>query len=262
MKKIATVIKLKDYFSPSQIKKYDLGFKNIIYLKKPGQIGKTDHRERNLRVDIYQKIYLIWVYWSNLVNTLTKKSNRNFEKNFNLTTEELFRTIGLMQGDVLDVGGGCGSFRGFWSNRPGSIYVNHDPNIKSFENFIINEKAERVFFVEGVAENLPYKDNIYDTVLIADALDHFYNPKKSVEEAFRTLKNNGKLIILQCYRKMSWLNFVKEFIHQKMHISYLNKTKISRLIQEAGFKETKHYNFLVPHTSIKLYVLQALKRQL
>lgn len=49
--------------------------------------------------------------------------------------------------------------------------------------------------VDGVAENLPYKDLRFDFVIMAFSVSYFEDLHRALKEAHRVLKNNGVLII-------------------------------------------------------------------
>ncbi len=55
-------------------------------------------------------------------------------------------------------------------------------------------------FVEGFGEDLPYRDDLFDTCVIAAALDHFADPWRVVSEAHRCLKPGGSILIFQTCR--------------------------------------------------------------
>ena len=52
---------------------------------------------------------------------------------------------------------------------------------------------EHIKFVQGFAEDLPFEDNEFDTVILGDILEHVKDTDIVVKEAFRVCKN--KLII-------------------------------------------------------------------
>lgn len=77
-------------------------------------------------------------------------------------------------------------------------------------------------FIRGVAENLPFRNGTFDTILVVATLDHLFNVEKAIEECSRTLKVGGKVAIFQkvysqqavdkkhphCFTPMGLLNLV------------------------------------------------------
>lgn len=76
------------------------------------------------------------------------------------------------------------------------------------------------------AENLPFEENSQDLVLNSFLIDRLENPKKGLEEMYRVLKPNGKLIIV------TPLNFNKAE-HWK---TYFPSDKISTILNKIGFE--------------------------
>ncbi len=61
-------------------------------------------------------------------------------------------------------------------------------------------KAVRRFrrsnFVRGDAENLPFKDCIFDASISAGSIEYWPNPAKGIQEMARVTKNGGRVVIL------------------------------------------------------------------
>jgi len=53
---------------------------------------------------------------------------------------------------------------------------------------------------EGMAENLPYLDNTFDSVVFSMLLCSAYNPKQGMKEIRRVLKNNGRIYFVEHVR--------------------------------------------------------------
>ena len=60
-------------------------------------------------------------------------------------------------------------------------------------------------FVEGVAENLPFKDEEFDCVISRLAFHHFVDIAKPFEEMMRVVKTNGKIVIIDMEAREEWL---------------------------------------------------------
>ncbi len=51
-------------------------------------------------------------------------------------------------------------------------------------------------FLLGDAENLPFKDNIFDAAISAGSIEYWPNPLRGIEEMVRVTKSGGKVVIL------------------------------------------------------------------
>jgi len=59
----------------------------------------------------------------------------------------------------------------------------------------ISENEADIALVQGIGENLPFKDNSFDWVMCKGALDHFPDPYQTIKEISRILKPNGKAVV-------------------------------------------------------------------
>ncbi len=75
--------------------------------------------------------------------------------------------------------------------------------------------------VKGVGESLPYKDEFFDVVILANVLDHTYDPLKVLKEVHRVLKKDGILYFENNFYQKSFLllakvyGFIKENLFRK-----------------------------------------------
>lgn len=92
------------------------------------------------------------------------------------------------RGLFLDVGCGTGVIL---RNLPlGSVGLDINPwNVRRAKRY-----ASKADLVLGDAENLPFKENAFLTIICSEALEHLENPYRSVREMYRVLKNTGVLI--------------------------------------------------------------------
>ncbi len=54
---------------------------------------------------------------------------------------------------------------------------------------------EKFEFVTGDSADLPFGDNVADTIIVNDAMEHVGNPEKTISEMLRVLKKGGKIYI-------------------------------------------------------------------
>lgn len=104
--------------------------------------------------------------------------------------------VGLPEQKILDIGTGTG-----YLARPlakqGSHVVGLDPSDKLLEQAkkLDRENNVSISYVTGQAENLPFEDNSFD-VVTAGQCWHWFDSEKAVQEVYRVLKKDGKLIIV------------------------------------------------------------------
>jgi ubiquinone/menaquinone biosynthesis C-methylase UbiE len=94
-------------------------------------------------------------------------------------------------GVVADVGGGTGVLIDLaHAVRSDLTYVCVDPALGMLKH--VRLLAHRV---AGRAEELPFADNALAAIMIGDAIHHFQDMDRSVEEARRVLKPGGRLFV-------------------------------------------------------------------
>jgi SAM-dependent methyltransferase len=108
--------------------------------------------------------------------------------------------LAAASGRVLDIGGGNGLVRHV---LPRDVdYVSVDPLLEWLDeswNVVADEfpcLREPLQFVRGVAEQLPFADRIFDTVLSFWSLNHCANPQRAIAEVARVIRPAGRLIVV------------------------------------------------------------------
>lgn len=64
----------------------------------------------------------------------------------------------------------------------------------------LNKYNTNIKFSIGFAEELKFKDNYFDSVILGETLEHVFDEKEAIKEAHRVLKLNGKIIITVPYK--------------------------------------------------------------
>ncbi len=183
--------------------------------------------------------------------------------------DSFFKEKGVLRGDVLDIGGGWGLFRQWWEAGSSNVYIVHDPGIERFlrgAHKMHQSYYQRAFslpmtFVEGFGETLPYRDDVFDTCIIAAALDHCISAEKVLCEACRCLQSaGGTILILQkCYvagctaQPSIWRRLSKHLsnpkrllakIHHQLfytgsHLHHFSPDDVVMLLERAGFTDVR-----------------------
>ncbi|MBM2821002.1 MAG: Methyltransferase type 11 [Candidatus Berkelbacteria bacterium] len=252
------------FFKHSALKFFDFSKTNIVYSKQiKKSLNATSENYSTWRA--YQIIYLIWNKWSVFANSFNQNGQKNFEKVFNETLRILFLESGFMSGNTLDLGGGCGSLIAYWQSDNKSHYFNQDPNVRTYE-YCLGED-DTAIFVEGFAENLPYKDQVFDSILIADALDHFVDPKRALRECSRVLKPNGSLLIVHSFRNEKYAKSIIKrlntrfmlYLNRRAHNNTFENGEVTAFLETIGFDSFSELNKLVGDSCIEISSLKAVK---
>ena len=199
-----------------------------------------------------------------------KKGQHEFEKhsisdstNYDVELDgvrEVYKEIPI-EGSCLDVGGHQGRLREFLEAN--QKYISCDPYLDVFDG--VSEQSnliktypfllEPVNFLSCNAEFLPFKSCVFQTVHMRSVIDHFLNPELALNEAYRTLENNGNLIVGLYvhggkYGKVSIKQYVKDAIKSMLpylgihkytdhHVWHPTYKELVDLISACGFEINK-----------------------
>lgn len=178
-------------------------------------------------VDIFNVYYLEYDLW--------------YEKNKAVYLSELQAIKPhLKEGLSLEVGVGTGRFA-----KPLRI----DFGLDLAFNMLKLAKQREVRVVKGDAERLPFRDGIFDLVLMVVTICFLKNPVKALMEIYRVLKNDGKIVVSFIDRE----SFLGKF--------YLSKRKESRFYKEANFYSVSEVLELLEISSFgSFYITQTIFR--
>lgn len=206
----------------------------------------------------------------------------------------LFEQHDLLQGRVLDIGGGRGLYRQWWEPDESRLFLVHDPGIERFDHAdspLHRKHYPRAFdlpmtFVEGFGEDLPYADESFDTCLIVSALDHCLDPNRVLAEARRCLTERGRLFLIShCHEedhdegaaptadgptqsRLGWLAqlprsfaraIYRSFVPRpRMHLHHWDQDELSALVEASDFEVSSCSR--VPFQNKLVQALEARKR--
>ena len=101
----------------------------------------------------------------------------------------------------LEVGVGSGVF----AKRLG-VSVGIDPSL----SMLLLAKSKGIEVVRGVGKYLPFRDDAFDYILIANTLCFVRNPRAMIKDAGRVLKEAGSLIVCEVPKDPSWGRLYEE----------------------------------------------------
>jgi SAM-dependent methyltransferase len=103
---------------------------------------------------------------------------------------------------ILDIG--CGILE-----KPGYLnFVNTD-NLQFYGIDPIDDKSFHGVRVVGCSEFMPFENSFFDIIVFATSLDHVCSLDKSICECYRTLRNDGKVIVWMSDRRQPLLEKIK-----------------------------------------------------
>ncbi len=111
-------------------------------------------------------------------------------------------------------------------------------------------KAE---FRQGDASSLPWDDNEFTVAVVIESFYFWPEPGKSLEEIFRVLKPEGRLIVEMGYNKDDGIDHKK--LVKRMNLRLYSEKEIKDLLMESGFDDivvTNYKGFWLP---IKGYIV-------
>ena len=139
----------------------------------------------------------------------------------------------IPKGKGLEIGVGTGRFA-----KPFNIKIGVEVSREMAK--IAEKRGIKVIIAKG--EDLPFKEEDFDFILINTVLEFAENPKKMIEEAKRVLKEGGKIII-GIIDKDSFLGKIYEEKKQKSKFykdaNFLSAKEVVEMLNELGFRNIK-----------------------
>ncbi|MBF2048864.1 class I SAM-dependent methyltransferase [Leptolyngbya sp. NK1-12] len=146
---------------------------------------------------------------------------------------------------VLDVG--CGRSAAFLRTIAPRIDYGVGVDFKVKEMQLENIQTVQL----KLAHKLPFADAGFDVVTMLAVLEHIEHEKPILQEIYRVLKPDGKLVLTV---PSVWAQPVLEFLSYRLkivdeaeirdHKRYYNRTKLQQvLVKETGFRNFKHHYF-------------------
>jgi len=146
----------------------------------------------------------------------------------------------ISSGSGLEIGVGTGRFA-----APFHVEFGIDPSV----NMLQLAKKRNIKVVQGIGEELPFKNETFHFILIMVTLCFANNIKRVFKESLRTLKSKGKIIVGMINKNSplgeKYQKSRKENEFYK-HAHFLCPEEIIKLFNETGFKYTDSRQTLFP----------------
>jgi SAM-dependent methyltransferase len=136
------------------------------------------------------------------------------------------------RGKILNIGSSSGYLEIYFED-----VVSIDISKKRLEFLKTQTKANWLF---SISEFLPFKDSTFDTVVLAEVLEHLVNPEIALREIVRVTKNKGRIIITVPDEENSyWARNIE-------HLHFFTKRKLEELLDKFKLKYTIERRGIVP----------------
>lgn len=147
---------------------------------------------------------------------------------------------------VLEIGVGNGKISNYL-NKLGFDVYGVDNSKECLK--LLNPKVKK-FLVDIEMNKLPFKDNMFDVVLIFAVLEHIKCPENVLKEINRVLKSKGK--VYASTPNINWFPFRLYFLfgmcpedfHTTNHVKFWNLKRFKQLFRNSGFEVIKQITSL------------------
>ncbi|GFP43540.1 2-polyprenyl-6-hydroxyphenyl methylase / 3-demethylubiquinone-9 3-methyltransferase [Candidatus Hakubella thermalkaliphila] len=142
------------------------------------------------------------------------------------TTNYIFAKQFIEGKVVLDVGCGCGYGCEYLARSGAKNVIGVDVSREAVKFAKAHYNAGNLDYIVMDAQNLAFKDRLFDVVVSFEVIEHLYNAKKYLFEVHRVLKTDGIFIISTpnkkvsspCFKKAVLPFHVKEFYPEELYI--------------------------------------------
>lgn len=160
----------------------------------------------------------------------------------------------ISNGDkILDIGCGNGYYLSLLNRLNLNVVLvgidNDKVALRDAKIFISNDKVKLIY---GNAQNLPFKNNSFDKLIMSEVIEHVEDEKKVLREAIRVIKKGGILTLTTCNIDYPFLwdpiNWVLQHLFNthirkgfwagiwNQHLRLYKKNEVSKLVKETGFR--------------------------
>lgn len=96
-----------------------------------------------------------------------------------------------------------------------------------------NNEDLSIFEADFEKDRLPFDDNTFDVVFSKSVLEHLKDPSNYIKEIYRTLKPNGRLIMMVPDGISCLYTYMMDYTHQKYYV----KESVEDLLKIFGYRE-------------------------
>jgi phosphatidylethanolamine/phosphatidyl-N-methylethanolamine N-methyltransferase len=186
------------------------------------------------------KFYNSFSIFYPLVDIFLKPQKRTLIKEVNV----------LAPGNVLEIGVGTGKHLPLYKNHTITGIDISEAMLKQASHY----KTDRIELLLMNGEKLDFKDGQFDYVVLSHVIAVAENPEKLMEEVYRVVKENGRVLILNHFTPRNWLKYLDKAFHSLSSLFHfrslfyadsIKALKKFSLIKEVSFGRLSYFKLLI-----------------
>jgi ubiquinone/menaquinone biosynthesis C-methylase UbiE len=145
----------------------------------------------------------------------------------------------------LDIGCGTGNYTIALANK-GIQFTGVDPSEVMLKE--ARAKSNKVEWVNGVVENIPFKDETFAGALAILTTHHWQDIGKGFKELYRVLQPGSKLVIFTSLPEQMETYWLNHYFKRLLEVSSANMLTLEEMIKfgnDAGFEIRKAENYFI-----------------
>ncbi len=180
------------------------------------EMEETQERIKLLMKKYYRDYYLTKLGLPDFESKINNRLNETGSASYYIDKVERWINYEFDENNkVLVVGAGTGAEFVQFSRRGCDVYA-IEPNERAFKILCLKAKLENVSLSKckkGIAEDLPFEDELFDFVYCFTVLEHVQNVEKAIKEMIRVTKKKNGFIFIVCpdYRQI-WEGHYKLYL--------------------------------------------------
>jgi SAM-dependent methyltransferase len=172
----------------------------------------------------------------------------NFIKNIEYSSHiraELIEMIPLIRGRFLEIGCGTGGTLELLKQRGAAYTAGIDINAESIK-MAIDRGVDAAIVADIEKDELPYREKEFDCIILADVLEHLYDPWNTLKKVTYYLADDGYLLLslpnIKYYKVLRRLIFHDEWTYEDAgildttHVRFFTLKEIHRILKSSGLK--------------------------
>jgi len=134
--------------------------------------------------------------------------------------------LSRISGKILDVGFNSGTL--------------HRKIKEKFKNDVFGidtviKKETECYKEADASKKIPFPDNYFDTIVAGEVIEHMKKPEGFIQEAYRVLKKDGRIIITTPNR-LSLINRIFRSYYAPLHFTLFAEKELAGLLESKGFR--------------------------